>query len=121
MDDEENIREVAGEMLSYLGYRVETCASGEEAVALYKSELERGFHPEAVIMDLTVPGGMGGLEAASIILTFDPTARIIVSSGYSNDPVMANFESYGFSEALLKPFMLEDMSAVMGKIMGEKG
>ena len=118
MDDEENIREIAGEMLAYFGYRFSLCACGEEVVALYKSELERGVRPDAVIMDLTVPGKMGGLEAASNILGLDPSARIIVSSGYSHDAVMSDDKKYGFSDALNKPFSMEEMCAVLKKIIG---
>jgi two-component system cell cycle sensor histidine kinase/response regulator CckA len=120
MDDEENIREVAGEMLSFFGYRFSLCACGEEVVALYKNKLERGVRPDAVIMDLTVPGKMGGLEATSKILALDPSARIIVSSGYSHDAVMSDYRKYGFSHALHKPFSMEEMSAVLNKIIGEK-
>ena len=120
MDDEENIREVAGEMLSFFGYRSSLCSCGEEVVALYKGELELGIRPAAVIMDLTVPGKMGGLEAASKILELDPSARIIVSSGYSHDAVMSDYQKYGFSDALHKPFSMEEMSAVLKKITGGK-
>ncbi len=116
MDDEENIRDVAGEILTYLGYRVSLCACGEEAVALYDEELDRGARPLCVVMDLTVPGRMGGLEAASQILARDPAARLIVASGYSNDPVMADFARYGFSHALLKPFRMEELGEILQKI-----
>jgi PAS domain S-box-containing protein len=113
MDDDENIREVAGEMLSYFGYRFTLCTCGEEAVALFKAEQERGVRPDAIIMDLTVPGKMGGLEAASLILDLDPSARIIVSSGYSHDAAMSDFKKHGFSEALHKPFSMEEMRTVL--------
>jgi PAS domain S-box-containing protein len=120
MDDEESIREVAHEMLTSLGYRSATCACGEEVVELYREELEQGVSVDAVIMDLTIPGRMGGLEAASRILALDPSAWLVVSSGYSNDPVMSNYGGYGFSEALLKPFRLEDLAAVLAKLPGRK-
>jgi two-component system cell cycle sensor histidine kinase/response regulator CckA len=107
-------------MLAYFGYRFSLCACGEEVVALYKNELERGVRPDAVIMDLTVPGKMGGREATSAILSLDPTARIIVSSGYSHDAVMSENQKYGFSNALHKPLSMEEMSAVLNKIIGEK-
>jgi two-component system cell cycle sensor histidine kinase/response regulator CckA len=120
MDDEESIRDVAGEILSYLGYEVSLCTCGEEAVALYGEEMERVSRPLCVIMDLTVPGRMGGMEAASKILALDSMARMIVASGYSNDPVMGSYASYGFCEALRKPFRLEELNDVMRKIAGEK-
>lgn len=113
MDDEENIREIVGEMLSYSGYRFSLCSCGEEAVALFKGELERGVRPDALIMDLTVPGKMGGLDAATIILSLDPSAQIIVSSGYSHDAVMSDYRERGFSGALRKPFSLEEMNAAL--------
>jgi len=119
MDDEETIRDVAREMLSTLGYRVATCACGEEVVALYRAELEQGVRPDAVIMDLTIPGKMGGLEAAAQILALDPSAGLVVSSGYSRDPVMANHGSYGFTEALLKPFRMEELAGVLNRIVKE--
>jgi len=120
MDDEESIREVAAEMLSHLGYRVTPCACGEEAIALYAEELKREARPLCIIMDLTVPGRMGGLEASEKILKIDPEAKLIVSSGYSNDPVMADYAGYGFALALLKPFRLEELSAAMKKIAAEE-
>ncbi|NVN91306.1 MAG: PAS domain S-box protein [Desulfuromonadales bacterium] len=119
MDDEESIREVAKEILTYLGYRASLCASGEEAVALYGEELDRGARPLCVIMDLTVPGRMGGLEAASKLLELDPAARLIVASGYSNDPVMSDYSAYGFAQALRKPFRLEELSNAIKKIAEE--
>ena len=68
---------------------------------------------DLVIMDLTIPGGMGGQEAAKKLLQFDPAARIIVASGYSNDPVMADYEKYGFRAAIAKPFKLRDLGDVL--------
>ncbi len=120
MDDEEIIRDMAEEMLSLLGYRVETCSSGEELVEGYRKALDKGARPDAVIMDLTVPGRMGGLEASAVILEFDPAASLIVSSGYSSDPVLANFHDYGFSDAMAKPFRVEDLGAVIRRVMGRK-
>jgi len=89
-------------------------------VALYKSELERGVRPDAVIMDLTVPGKMGGLEATTKILDKDPSARIIVSSGYSQDAVMSDYQRHGFSDALNKPFSMEKMCSVLKRIIEEE-
>jgi CheY-like chemotaxis protein len=76
-------------MLEYLGYRVSSCGNGAEAIAQYKAARESGSSYSAVIMDLTIPGGMGGKEAAEQILAIDPQACLIVSSGYSNDPIMS--------------------------------
>jgi PAS domain S-box-containing protein len=117
MDDEEIIRDMAKEMLSLLGYRVETCSSGEEVIELYGCALKRGEKPAAVIMDLTIPGKMGGLEASAAIHALDSTAVLIVSSGYSHDPVLADFGKYGFSDSLAKPFRLEDLGAVLRRVL----
>ncbi|NMC75198.1 MAG: PAS domain S-box protein, partial [Geobacteraceae bacterium] len=113
MDDEEIIRDMAREMLSLLGCRAAVCSCGEEAIELYRDAWERGERPDAVIMDLTVPGKMGGLEASAALRDLDPEALLIVSSGYSNDPVLSDFRKYGFFECLAKPFRLEDLGAVL--------
>jgi two-component system, cell cycle sensor histidine kinase and response regulator CckA len=120
MDDDLMIRDVAEEMLKLLGFQVETFSNGEEVVARYKAAINSGAVPDAVIMDLTIPGKMGGLEAASIISELNPGAILIVSSGYSNDPVMANFQSYGFTDILLKPFRVEDLSNSLKQLLVEK-
>jgi two-component system cell cycle sensor histidine kinase/response regulator CckA len=120
MDDEMMIREVAEEMIAMLGYRVETFSSGEQVVERYKAALESATPPDAVIMDLTIPGQMGGLEAASLISAMDPNAVLIVSSGYSNDPVMANYRAYGFSDILLKPFSVDSLGSSLKKLLERK-
>lgn len=117
MDDENIIRELAHEILSMLGYDVETCSCGEELIALYENSMEYGSRPDAVIMDLTIPGKMGGLAAAAAILDLDPRARLIVSSGYSNDPVLANYLNYGFCEAVAKPFSLEELDGSLQRAL----
>ncbi|MDD2899093.1 MAG: PAS domain S-box protein [Desulfuromonadaceae bacterium] len=109
MDDEVLIRDMVAEMLCFLGYQVTTCEDGTEAVMLYKAAQESGEPFSAVIMDLTIPGGMGGREAAQEILGSDPKACLIVSSGYSNDPTMSDFRSFGFSAAANKPYNLGEL------------
>jgi PAS domain S-box-containing protein len=120
MDDEPLIRDVAVEMLSMLGYEARTCADGEALLELYRAAIDEGCRPDAIIMDLTIPGGMGGLEAASRILAIDPAAKLIVSSGYSNDAVMANHREYGFLAAVSKPFRLTDLEDALGQIAGRR-
>ncbi|WP_026842611.1 ABC transporter substrate-binding protein [Citrifermentans bremense] len=115
MDDEEMIRELTQSMLVELGYRVEVCSDGAEAVELYRAACARGERYSAVIMDLTVPGGMGGKDAARRILELDPEARLIVSSGYSNDPVMSEHRSFGFCATLVKPYTAGDIGRVLGE------
>lgn len=113
MDDEGMIRELAAEMLQHLGFQVTTCSTGEEAVAMCRLAKEAGKPFSFVIMDLTIPGGMGGRESAQEILAFDPGARLIASSGYSNDPVMADFRNYGFCGSIVKPYSLDELAQVL--------
>lgn len=109
MDDEEMLRNVTRSMLESLGYEVATACNGEEAIALYTTAKEAGLPFGAVIMDLTIKGGLGGRETIKKLMEFDPDIRAIVASGYSNDPVMANFREYGFLDALHKPYQLRDL------------
>jgi CheY-like chemotaxis protein len=120
MDDEIYIREIAEEILRYIGYEVESCADGKEAVEFYRNAKEINCPYSCVILDLTVPGGMGGKEAATRILEIDPKAALIVSSGYSNDPIIANYLNYGFSGAIRKPFDTETLSSELKKLTNGK-
>jgi PAS domain S-box-containing protein len=106
MDDEEAIRRLAIQMLGRLGYRVDTAPEGGEAVAMYSAALGSGNPYAAVILDLTVPCGIGGLETVGLLHVIDPQARVLVSSGYSSDPVMASYADYGFAAVLPKPWNL---------------
>ena len=117
MDDEEMIRDLAAAMLGELGYRVTTCKNGEEAVALYKAAFESGAPHSAVILDLTIPGGMGGEEAARAILAIDQHAQLIVSSGYSNDPIISGFRSYGFAAAVQKPYSVATIAEILDNML----
>jgi len=110
MDDEEMVRDVITEMLGNFGYRLVAACDGAEAVKKYRAAKAAGAVFQAVILDLTVPGGMGGRQAAQQILAIDPAARVIVSSGYSNDPVMADYKSHGLSGAVLKPYRVEELA-----------
>jgi PAS domain S-box-containing protein len=120
MDDEEVIREVASQMLSFIGYEVELAKDGAEAIKLYRSATENGAPFDAVIMDLTVPGGMGGKEAVKRLREIDPQANVIASSGYSNDPIMADYATYGFDGVVAKPYRLEELSKVVHHVMPGK-
>ncbi len=113
MDDDRMIRDLAMAMLRHLGYSVVSCADGEEAVALYQEAQRQGNPFQAVILDLTIPGGLGGKETAEQLLACDPTAWLIVSSGYSNDPIMADHQAFGFSGAIAKPYTMEEFQAVL--------
>jgi len=120
MDDEAMIRDVASLMLSEMGCGVDTCADGREALVLYRAALSGPAPYDAVILDLTVPGGMGGLETAERILALDPLAVLIVSSGYSQDAVSADFSSHGFSGAVMKPYTMEMFSAELGRVVASR-
>jgi len=113
MDDEAIIRDLASEMLQELGYDVRTCSDGAEAIELYRAANESGEAFSAVIMDLTIPGGMGGKQAAQHIIKIDPEARLIVSSGYSNDPVIAEYAKAGFCATLLKPYSAGEIARAL--------
>ncbi len=118
MDDEEIIRETATEILEFAGYRVESCADGRDAVERYRNAYGKNERYDAVIMDLTVPGGMGGKEAAGLILEIDPDAVLIVSSGYSNDPLIANHLQCGFRGAVVKPFSAGSLATEVQRLIG---
>lgn len=119
MDDEEIIRETAGDMLKYMGYDVAFARDGNEAILVYKKALGSDCPFDAVIMDLTIPGGMGGKEAIQKLLEIDPGVRAIVSSGYSSDPIMANHRQYGFAGVVAKPYKTKDLGAALKKIVSE--
>jgi CheY-like chemotaxis protein len=120
MDDEDMVREIASEILGFYGYEVEGCTDGREAVDRFRSARESNVPFDAVILDLTVPGGMGGLKAAALMLEIDSDAVLIVSSGYSNDPVVANYRRYGFSGVVPKPFDTAGLVREVGKLTREK-
>jgi two-component system, cell cycle sensor histidine kinase and response regulator CckA len=120
MDDEEMIRTLSSQILEHLGYEVTTCVNGEEAIAYYAEARKRGAPYFAVIMDLTIPGGMGGKEAAQHIIAEDPSARLIVSSGYSNDLALSDFCNYGFCGAVVKPYKVSELADTLEKLYREK-
>ena len=115
MDDEEMIRSLAEKALSRSGYEVVLAADGNEAVLLYQKAKETGAPIDLIIMDLTIPGGMGGKEAIKEIHKIDPEAKVIVSSGYSNDPVMTDFGEYGFCGVTVKPFQIRELLETVGR------
>jgi len=117
MDDEEIVRDVAGAMLTKLGHEVVFAKDGVEALQLYKQAAETTNPIHIVIMDLTIPGGMGGKEAVNSILAFAPEAKVLVSSGYSNDPILASYEEYGFCGVVTKPYQMLELSKVIGTVL----
>ena len=118
MDDEDMVRDICAEILKRFGYEVETVPDGREAVERYEQRFKEGKRFDAVILDLTVPAGMGGREAVQDILRIDPAAKVLVSSGYSNDPVMAEYASYGFCGLVPKPYSMQSLSEAVNGLIG---
>ncbi len=117
MDDDEMVRETAGKVLTHLGFTVSFARDGAEAIAAYEQARAEGRRFDAVIMDLTIPGGMGGKEAVKRLRELDPTVKAIVSSGYSDDPVMANFAEYGFDGVVSKPYTIHKLGDTLRKVL----
>jgi CheY-like chemotaxis protein len=117
MDDEEALRKLLRRVLTKLGYEVVTARDGAEAIALCEEAIASGRNFDAVMLDLTVSGGMGGIEAATRLKECDPTLKLIVSSGYSDSPVMSDFRKYGFDDVLPKPWVIATVSEVVRKVL----
>lgn len=117
MDDEEQIRELLKTMLTRSGHEVVTAENGEEAIRLYMEATKNNNDFDLVVMDLTIPGGMGGEKAVKEIHTINPEAKVVVSSGYSSHPIMADFKDYGFCAAVLKPYQYEDLTTAINSIL----
>ncbi|MEK6817137.1 MAG: response regulator, partial [Nanoarchaeota archaeon] len=108
---------VAGAMLTHLGYEVGYARDGSEALSLYSQARESASPYDAVIMDLTIPGGMGGKELINKIRELDQDIKAIVSSGYSNDSIMANYQEFGFAAVITKPYSIRDLSTVLHEVL----
>jgi CheY-like chemotaxis protein len=117
MDDEEIIREAVGAILESLGYRVTFVKDGTEAFVVYKTAKESGTPFDVVIMDLTIPGGMGGKEALKKLKETDPAVKAIVSSGYAHDPIIADYRKYGFLGVITKPYKVKELSEEVSRVM----
>ncbi len=120
MDDDELVASALSEMLSFLGYQSDIAKNGEEAIAMYKKAKKKGIPYNLVIMDLTIRGGMGGKEASKILLSIDPEACIIVSSGYSEDPIMSEYKKYGFKGVLKKPYTINTLSILLNSLINRE-
>ena len=117
MDDEPLVREVVGKMLRALGYEPLLAQDGREALELYAREQASGEPLAAVILDLTIPGGMGGMATIQHLLAQDPQVKAIVSSGYGGDSIMAEFKSHGFRGVIAKPYRLEELGKVLHEVL----
>ena len=120
MDDEAMIRKLAGELLSYLGYKVDFALDGSEAVKRYKEALASKNPFDAVILDLTVKGGMGGKETIQELVKIDPKVVAVVSSGYCNDPGITDFAKYGFSGVVTKPYTMGELGEKMNQVISNQ-
>jgi PAS domain S-box-containing protein len=117
MDDEQGIREIAGRMLSHLGYQdIDLAADGAEAIKLYKAAMKSGNPYTVVILDLTIAGGMGGKDTIRKLLKIDANVKAIVSSGYADDSAMAEYRGYGFSGMVAKPYTLEELGKALHNV-----
>ncbi len=119
MDDEELIRDIAGEMIEVLGHDVELAEHGEAAIEKYKAAAESGNPFDIVILDLTIRGGMGGRETIERLLAVNPKIKAIVSSGYSEDAVVSDYHNYGFSARLTKPYKLQELSDTLNSLLSK--
>ena len=117
MDDDTQIRNILERMLKVSGYRVELAQNGKEAITLYKASMESGDTFDAVILDLIIPKGIGGKQTIQRLRKIDPEVKAIVASGYSNDPVMANFKDYGFCGVMPKPFTIGTLNRTLHNVL----
>jgi PAS domain S-box-containing protein len=120
MDDEELLRTATGEMLTLLGYQMSEATDGKQVLELYQEAMEKDKPFDMVILDLMVSDGMGGKETMEKLLLLDPQACVIVSSGYSSDPVMSAYERYGFRGCLPKPYTIEELGKALELCLQQK-
>jgi CheY-like chemotaxis protein len=117
MDDEQIIIDVTCEILSFLKYDVMSAKDGLAAVDLYTKEKAAGAPFDIVILDLSVPNGLGGKETVELLRNIDPSVKAVVSSGYTNDPAVQDFPRYGFSERLTKPYNISELKNLLEKVI----
>lgn len=120
MDDEAFIRNIGQELLTHLGYDVKLSQDGNETILLYKQAKHLGEPFDCVMLDLTMKGGIGGKEVLREILSVDPAVRAIISSGYTDDPVLSNYVSFGFKAAITKPYNIDQLREVLKEVISKK-
>jgi CheY-like chemotaxis protein len=117
MDDEPAIRTVLGHMLHNLGYEAVCVEDGEQVLEAYERARQTNEKFDAVILDLTIPGGLGGKETLELLLQLDPQVQAIVSSGYGHDPIMADYEKYGFKSVIAKPYKISELGLILHNLL----
>ena len=117
MDDEQTVRDVIYQMLCHMGYDVELASEGQEVIKLYRRAIQADEPFDAVILDLTVPGAMGGKETISRLREIDSNVKAIIASGYSNDPVMSDYKNYGFCGIAVKPFNIQKLARILSDVL----
>ena len=120
MDDQEFILKMLGRMLNFMGYDTVFTTDGAQSIDIYKEAYQSQKPFDVVILDLTVPGGMGGAQVIPELLKIDPKVKAVVSSGYSNDPIMSNYEDYGFCGVIPKPYSKNQLAELLNKIISGK-
>lgn len=116
MDDDEMVRYILSQMLKHLGYASSFASEGNEAVNLYKAALDEGEPFDVVILDLSIKGGMGGKDTIFLLKAAFPGVKALVSSGFSNDPVMTEYEAYGFCGILEKPYHMAGLKQILDEV-----
>jgi CheY-like chemotaxis protein len=119
MDDEAVMRDTIGNMLESLGYEVVSLCDGNEVMLHFQDAIAKGKTFAAIILDLTIPGGMGGNETARAIRKIDGTVPIFISSGYAEDPMLAEPQKYGFADSICKPYIKAELAAMLEKHLGK--
>lgn len=117
MDDEKHVRDTTASVLTSMGYEVTTTINGAEAIKTYKEEMASDNPFDAIILDLTIPGGMGGKEAIKELIEIDPGVKAVVSSGYSGDPILSNFREYGFMDLIPKPYKIQELNEILHRVI----
>ena len=117
MDDDEAVNATSKKMLEHLGFTVEIAMDGDRTVELYRKSMEEGAPFDLVILDLTIPGGMGGKKTIEKLITLDKNIKAIVSSGYSNDMIMSRYHEFGFRGVIAKPYRLDELARVVEQVL----
>jgi PAS domain S-box-containing protein len=120
IDDEEIIRRSAGSLMERLGYEVTVAEDGKTGIRLHEKAVQENRPYDVIIMDLTIPGGMGGEETVKTLKKIDPDVKVVVSSGYSTDAILSRYEEYGFSAAVAKPWKMEELTDTLEQVMGRE-